>query len=244
MVGDHLVAVNALPTLSREDFKKAVAAAEDATPNANLYIEVKRSDLEPNPDLFGTYCELHPLSRADVVFQSKHRHIGGWCTSGDAAMDVDVMQCDGCPECLFGKPMAGLTEEQQNEPKVLRWAARPGWLRHRPGRPGVDPPRFFVGERVLYRDGKMAPWQEATVMTRKHSEPCWPEGFWVPYTLRRNEDCKIIYTPLDSEDLVKRIHGPPEAGDGPMPSPKVSPKLGKGMGVVRAGRASDLSLYR
>ena len=250
LLGDHLLSVNERPTPSQKEFAKAVQAAGDEMPSSCLFIEVRRSEHEPNIERFGEYCEAHPLSRADIVFQSKHSDIGGWCTAGDAAMDADVMQCDGCPECLFGKPMAGLTEEESSDPKVLRWAARPGWLRHHPYKPSDRPPRFAVGERVLYRDGKMSPWTEATVLTRKHSEPCWPAGFWVPYTLRCKEDRKIIYTPLDTDDLVKRVHGPPKPGaaGGPMPSPTASPArlsvMSKGITKGKGRAQSDLSLYR
>lgn len=201
-VGDHLVSVNAIATPTIEEFKQALAVAEEVTPTARLSIEVRRSEVEPDAEKFGMYCESHQDSRYDTVFQSKHRHVGAWLVRGDQSLDESIMLCDGCPECLFGCTMAELTKEQASDPKVLRWAARPAWMRHQPFQPSACAPRFAVGQRVIFRDGVHAPWKEATVTGVSHSQPGWPEGFHVPYLLRQ-ADGSSRWVPIDTEQVVR-----------------------------------------
>ena len=204
-VGDYAVSIDGSPIVTAQDIVEALRRRETASrkrkANDGVVIEIRRSDLLPDEDAFASYCDLSPLSRSDKAFQSKHRHIGGWCIQGDAALDDEVLPCDGCPECVFGASMAQLTPEQATEPIVLRWAGRPEWLRRGARRPPSAPLRFARGDRVLVPNahGGLEP---GVVRQTRYTEPGWPTGFWVPYQIER-EDGAVVYAPEDTDELVR-----------------------------------------
>lgn len=183
-------------------------AAQDALlsngpPGAQLAVEVRRSDLAPSEDAFEEYCATNAVSRADTTFQSMHREIGGWCAQGNERLDSKVLLCDGCPACLFGKAYDELDAEQAEDPKILRWAARPRWLRAGAWTPSGAPPRFGVGERVCIW-AKESAWQLATVTKTRHAEVGWPEGFHVPYAVT-SDDGLEDFVREDKDHLVRRV---------------------------------------
>lgn len=204
-VGDFLEAIDgtAISTVEHAAgvlqlaIRRAIASGEEG-----ITIDVRRSSMVPNERAFSQYCEDYPHSRADVCFQAKHQTIGGWCVQGCAALDkAMVLPCDGCPECLIGEPFSLLDAAALRDPKILRWASRPEWLRRGAWRPPKAEPRFRPGERVLLYDGE-ATGVLATITQLHHSEPGWPEGFSVPYAVEC-DDGVMRYVPFDMEEYVQ-----------------------------------------
>ena len=199
--GDYIVSVDDTPTPNTLAAMDALKARLDA--NTPFDITLRRSDLAPNEDAFARYCDANPASRANRMFQMKHRHIGGWCTHTQPVwMPRDVLPCDGCPECLFGAAFADLTTAQANEPKVLRWAARPAWLQQWGWRPRPEPARFALGARVLALVDHANRWQGATVTAVRYEEAEWPEGYYAAYLVECDVGKKVPI-PLDTDEYVR-----------------------------------------
>ena len=196
-VGDHVTSIHGRAIGTTKDLQSALRGA------APVVVEVRRSMVAPSEEAFENYCGMYPLSRSDVVFQAKHRHIGGWCVQGTEALDESVLPCDGCPECLFGVAPAELSAEQASEPKVLRWRTRPQWLRRCATRPSQSEPRFRVGDRVRMHSAHDDSWRPATIVSIRYSDPGWPEGFFVPYGVE-DEDGVRSYVALDTDEYVRK----------------------------------------
>ena len=65
---------------------------------------------------FTDYCKKYPLAYYDMMFQNKHTHVGGRILdlSGQVYMPRDdVLPCQGCPECVYGKCFSELSEDEK-----------------------------------------------------------------------------------------------------------------------------------